>query len=129
MQCELQATFIGLCVQIRPLVDMHPGEEGGSGSFEVLWEAHEWRHSRVLHSKIISGKLPRPGEVVLAVIKLMLGPGISGSKLRELKPWIVHAMRTMHCHRLGYEAPGAGCTMLPGLTVPTILPRTASQDG
>ena len=38
---------------------MRAGEEGSPGSFEVLWEANDWAHSRLLHSRLATGKMPK----------------------------------------------------------------------
>jgi len=101
---ELESTFPGLRVQIRPLVDMDDGEEGCPGSFEVLWEAVEWRHSRVLYSKLASGSTPSPSELIRELLRHLLGNGIPSSVLREWQPWLIRALRAMHVHLKGKDA-------------------------
>ena len=54
-----------------------PGEEGSPGSFEVVWEAQDWRHTRLLYSRTATGAFPPPGALTRAVMSLLLGWGLA----------------------------------------------------
>ena len=74
------------------------------GSFEVLWEAQEWRHSRVLYSKNKTGELPSPADVTRAVCKHLLGYGSEKTALlREQQPWLLRSLAALHRHFVGAE--------------------------
>jgi len=73
LQANLHEAFPGLKVLLRPLAGMRPGEEGCPGSFEVLWEASDWEHSRRLHSRLASGKMPKaPNHGFHPVVQVLL---------------------------------------------------------
>jgi hypothetical protein len=80
----LEASFTGLTVLLRPLAGMRKGDEGCAGSFEVLWEAADWKHSRLLYSRLATGRLPRPESITRAVLLHLLGPT---TPLHELESW------------------------------------------
>ena len=95
---QLRESFPGLCVRVRQLFGMQPGEEGSPGSFEVLWEGVEWRQTRRLASRLSTGTLPLTEPVLHATLQMMLGPAASLDAIVDLSealqlanaPYLVH---------------------------------------
>ena len=95
---QLRESFPGLCVRVRQLFGMQPGEEGSPGSFEVLWEGVEWRQTRRLASRLSTGSLPLTEPVLHATLQMMLGPAASLDAIVDLSealqlanaPYLVH---------------------------------------
>lgn len=110
----VQSSFPSLRVELRPLSGMKPGEEGCPGSFEVLWEAFEWQYSRLLHSRLATGKMPRGVTVVRGVLQMFCGPAMPSSQLGE---W--------HARILEVEKEG----IPPPLHLPALQPREKGVGG
>ena len=81
LKVAVEAALPGLRVELRPLSMMGAGEEGCSGSFEVVWEAFEWKHSRLLHSRLATGKTPQAGAIVNALLQHIVGWGVPATEL------------------------------------------------
>ena len=76
---ELSGTFPGLRVISKPLSAVaargaHEAVE--AGTFDVVWEAPDWRHTRLLYARAATGSFPPPGALTRAVMNLILGPGM-----------------------------------------------------
>ena len=71
---EIETAFPGLTAAITPMFDMKPGEEGCNGSFEVLWEGDGWMRTKLLGSRLATGKLPLLPNIILAILQHLLGP-------------------------------------------------------
>jgi len=85
----LTTAFPGLRVKLHPLAGMRPGDEGCPGSFEVLWEAFDWEHSRLLHSRLATGKMPQGEAIIQKVLQLLCGPAMPQKKAAEWHTRIV----------------------------------------
>ena len=51
-----------------------------AGTFDVVWEANDWRHNNLLYTRSATGSFPPPGALTRAVMSVILGPG-------TLTPW------------------------------------------
>lgn len=101
-------TFPGLRVVDQPSAfQPRSHEESRAGTFDVVWEASDWQHNRLLHTRSTTGCFPPPGALTRAVMSVILGPGMPLASLREWQPLLLRALWGIHFHRrAGYGAPG-----------------------
>ena len=94
---ELSGTFPGLRVISKPLSAVaargaHEAVE--AGTFDVVWEAPDWRHTRLLYARAATGSFPPPGALTRAVMNLILGPGMpAGLQLTPARSAVTTAPR------------------------------------
>ena len=82
---QIMQSFPGLVPKIRSMFKMQPGEEGSQGSFEILWEADHWAHSKSVCSRLSTGTIPHPAYVIKRVLMLLLGPAAPWSAALDLQ--------------------------------------------
>ena len=82
---EIETAFPGLTAAITPMFDMKPGEEGCNGSFEVLWEGDGWMRTKLLGSRLATGKLPLLPNILLSILQHLLGPAAPQEALANLQ--------------------------------------------
>lgn len=74
-------------------------DEARAGTFDVVWEAYDWRHNCLLFSRSATGSFPPPGALTRAVMSVVLGPGMPLAALREWQPLLLRALWGIHFHR------------------------------